>query len=1003
MPGQFLTTAERERLSRFPPTIAADDLAVYFTLGPSDRQQSLAHRQPHNRLGFALQLCALRFLGFCPDDLTTAPAEAVQYVAHQLALAPEVLARYGQREQTRTAQLQEVQQYLGYRDASAEDLAALTTWLVARAQEHDKPTVLFQQATDKLQRDKIVRPGVTVLERLVATARERAYKETLRQLEPLLTPERRTWLDGLLIRDPPLGRTRFEWLKGRATGNTPAAILGAIAQIIYLRAQGVGAWDLRGLNLNRRKFLARLGTKSSAWALDRAPDYRRYPILVAFVFQALEELIDECLDLFDRYLQGAETTARTKLDEFHRTTARAANEKVIYFEEVGELILDEAIADRDLRPAIHQYMSPEKMRVAVDDCKRLRRPRDDNYYDFLAECYPTLRQFTPALLRTLTFRTRRDDHPLLEAVQFLQKFNAEHRRKIPDTAPLAFVPARWYSYLGGPQGEISRRYYELCLLWELRTALRAGNIWVVGSRRYADPDSYLIPQSDWREHRAEIAEFLGTPLAATARLDAHQQTLRERLTHLDRAVARQDKIRLEDGAVVVSPLEADDLPASTQLLADQVTARLPRLELADLLVEVDGWTRFSDPFVHAAGTEARTSTMQSHLYAVLLAGACNLGLHAMEHITEFSVDELAWCANWYVREETLRPAMVQLVNYQHHQPLAQAWGDGTLSSSDGQRFPVDVPARHAHRLVRYFPYKEQGVTFYSWSGDQWPQYGSKLTPVTGRDAPWVLDEILDNETELPISEHTTDTSGYTEMVFGLFDLLNLPFAPRIRDLPDQQLYTLPGVIPSPGVAPLFKGPINVQLIGEQWDELLRLAGSLKLGWVAASLMLNKLQTVPRKNVLARALQEYGRLVKTLFIVRYLTHEDYRRRIERQLNKGEGLHALRRFLFLGNWGRLRKGQPEDQALQALTLTLVTNAVVVWNTRYMAAVLDTLRAEGYEVREHDLKHLSPARHEHINPHGKYHFHVEEELGRQELRPLRRPKSRAPQLVAESARER
>src|SRR5215212_1712733 len=114
MPGQFLTLAERERLSRFPATIDAEDLAIYFTLGSADRQQSRVHRQPHNRLGFALQICALRFLGFCPDDLTTAPAEAVQYVAQQLSLASEVLTQYGQREQTRTAQLQQVQQYLGY-------------------------------------------------------------------------------------------------------------------------------------------------------------------------------------------------------------------------------------------------------------------------------------------------------------------------------------------------------------------------------------------------------------------------------------------------------------------------------------------------------------------------------------------------------------------------------------------------------------------------------------------------------------------------------------------------------------------------------------------------------------------------------------------------------------------------------------------------------------------------------------------------------------------------
>jgi hypothetical protein len=198
---------------------------------------------------------------------------------------------------------------------------------------------------------------------------------------------------------------------------------------------------------------------------------------------------------------------------------------------------------------------------------------------------------------------------------------------------------------------------------------------------------------------------------------------------------------------------------SRQLLEAQVAARLPRLELADLVVEVDGWTHFTDHFTHAAGTEPRTQKVQEHLYAVLLGQAYNLGLHDMEHITEFSPKELAWCANWYLRDDTLRPAIVTLVNHQHHQPLSQAWGGGTLSSSDGQRFPVGVPSRHARPLPRYFAYREEGVTFYTWTGDQWPQYGTKVIPVTARDAAYVLDEILDNETELAIVEHTTDTSG----------------------------------------------------------------------------------------------------------------------------------------------------------------------------------------------------------------------------------------------------
>ena len=112
-----------------------------------------------------------------------------------------------------------------------------------------------------------------------------------------------------------------------------------------------------------------------------------------------------------------------------------------------------------------------------------------------------------------------------------------------------------------------------------------------------------------------------------------------------------------------------------------------------------------------------------------------------------------------------------------------------------------------------------------------------------------------------------------------------------------------------------------------------------------------MQDYPRQNVLTRALQEYGRLVKTLFILRYLQSADYRRRIHTQLNKGESLHALRDFLFVGDKGVMRRKQYEAQTNQAMCLNVVTNAVIIWNTVYMQAVLDQLRGEGYPVHEED----------------------------------------------------
>ena len=221
---------------------------------------------------------------------------------------------------------------------------------------------------------------------------------------------------------------------------------------------------------------------------------------------------------------------------------------------------------------------------------------------------------------------------------------------------------------------------------------------------------------------------------------------------------------------------------------------------------------------------------------------------------------------------------------------------------------------------------------------------------------------------------------------GLAQSIPLQVAPRIRDLGAQRLYRLDAPPRKEGVAVLLKGLVRSKTLLDNWDELLRVAGSLKLGWVTASLLISKLQAGARENVFARALRDLGRLVKTQFILRWIENQDYRRRIHRQLNKGEALHALRRFLFFAHEGKVQRRQADQQTNQILCLNLVTNAIVTWNTIYMNAAIDRLRAEGRIGRDIDLGHLSPALYGHVNPYGKYRFEIEARAPG--LRPLRSP---------------
>jgi TnpA family transposase len=783
------------------------------------------------------------------------------------------------------------------------------------------------------------------------------------------------------------GRTPLTWLRQGATANSPAAILTTLEKLAWLRRWGVDLWDLSSLTPNRVKFLAQLGRRTTNQALQRAPEERRYPILLAFLHQSLIDLTDEALDVFDGCL--AETAARAgrELDEFRKAAARTTHDKLRLFRDLGRLVLDATVSDAELRTTIYRRIPPERLHAAVKECEELIRPLDDSAFEFLERRYSYLRQFAPAFLEAFAFRSPLAHDPLLEALDVLRHLNADHRRTVPEEAPLDFVPRKWQSHVLDSDGRIDRHAYEWCVLWELRGALRTGNLWVDHSRRFANPETYLIPRERWPSLRPEVCQQLQLPTAGETRLDAHAAELEALLGHVDQMLARNARVRIEAGELIVSPLEAEERPASAVALEQHLDQRLPQVDLSELLIEVDRWTRFSQHFTHAGGSAPRSPDVLRHLYAAILAQGCNIGLTKMAQIADLSYDRLAWGTTWYLREDTLKAAVAAIVNFQYHQPLSHRWGGGTLSSSDGQRFPVTGKVRNATALPRYFGYG-RGVTFYTWTSDQFSQYGTKVIPATVRDATYVLDELLDNETELPIVEHTTDTAGYTELVFALFDLLGLQFAPRIRDLGDQHLYRVDRTHTYRHLGPRLKGTIQRDRILRRWDDLLRVAGSLKLGWVTASLFISKLQAYPRQNSLTRALQEYGRLIKTIFILHYLQSEEYRRRINAQLNKGEALHALRRFLFFANEGKVRRKDAEEQLNQASCLNLMTNAVVAWNTIYMMAALDALTAEGYAVEGDDLVHLSPARYEHINPYGKYRFELGAEWSRTTLRPLRHP---------------
>lgn len=967
MRGQFLSTADRAALDRFPPEVDPEELASCFWLTEDDQAEIVSRRYgAGGRLAAALQLGAIRLLGFVPPDLATASADVVNFVAEQVDATAEDLGSYTTRAHTLSDHVSAVERHLGFGRPSQGALEALGDWLVERALEHDRPLVLFRLACEHLKAERLIRPGITVLERLVVTARQQAIEETWHKLASHISPLLQRRLDELLEVDAVLAVTPWVWLRQEATAAVPVMIRAQISKLKHLQALGVGPGAMNGLNPNRVRHLAGLGRRMTPQALRRSDPARRYQILAATLVETLYSLTDEILELFDTALATVDRRARAQLDELRRSSATAANDTVRLFGQLGRLVLDDTIPDVELRTRIFALLAPQPLADAIARAEQIARPAGDSHIEFLRARYSQIRQHAPHVLAAFEFHAAQPDDALVAAVRLLKSLNEEGARRVPPDAPVGFVPAKWRASLAAPDGRIDRRTWELCTLFETRAALRGANLWVEHSRRYQNPANYLLPDDDWQRLRPATEVATGISLEGPKRLGQLDQQLLANLELLDATLESTDGVRIEDDRIVVPPLTAEGPDLDETRWRDHVVDLLPEVDLVDVLIEVNAWCGFLDAFTHAGHATQRTPAHGARLLAVLVANGCNLGLTTMARSAEFSPEQLTWTQNQHLRDDTVTAANTAIVNHQHALPLAQTWGTGTLSSSDGQRFPFTVRNPTARAMRRY--YTGTGATIYTWTSDQHAQYGTRLIPTTVREATYVLDAIFDNETDLDIEEHTTDTAGYTDLVFGLFDLTGLRFSPRIRDLADQRLWRLPATPTENPAGNLLRHKIDPARFLDRWDDMLRVSATIRHGYTPASLLIARLQASARQNALTRAIQEYGRVIKTISILQYLHSEDHRRRIHHQLNKGESLHALRRQLFFANLGRLNRRRPDDQDLQAQCLTLLTNAVICWNTVYLAAALDHLEASADDA---SIRRLSPTVYEHINLYGRYDF--------------------------------
>lgn len=832
---------------------------------------------------------------------------------------------------------------------------------------------------------------MTTLTRLVARVRDRAAQRLWQQLARLPTAVQRAHLEQLLVSPEGARSTPLDHLRRAPPRLSAPGLVQALRRLTDVRRLEVNRLDLTHLPPGRGKALARYAAAARAQALARMPEERRIATLLAFahVFEATAQ--DDALDLLDHLISTLLARAERSGQQYRLRTLKDLDAAALRLQEACAVLLDPTCPDAAVRATVFARMSPEQLAAASTRVATLARPPDEHYYAELAERYRQIRRFLPTLLKPITFHGTPAGQPVLEALAFLARLEEPKPPKL-HTAPTRVVKPAWRRLVLESDEVIDRRYYTFCVLARLQESLQRRDLFVTPSERWHDPRASLLHGAAWDVVRPQVCRTLGHARTPETELEALGRQVDDAYRRTAANLPTNTAVRLErDGnhpTLTLSGLDKLDEPPSLEALRAQVERRLPRLDLPEILLEVQSHTGFASEFTHISEGHARVDNLAVSICAVLLAEACNIGLEPLVRpdVPALTRGRLAWVQQNYIRAATLIRANARLVDAQAGIPLARMWGGGEVASADGLRFVVPVRTINAGPNRKYF-HIARGVTYYNFTSDQFTGFHSIVIPGTLRDSLFVLEGLLEHQTSLQPTEVMADSAAYSDVIFGLFWLLEYQFSPRLADIGDARFWRMDRTADYGPLNSVARHRVNTALIARHWDDLLRVAGSLKMGKVSAAALMRSLQTSSRPFTLARAIGELGRIAKTLYLLAYIDDESYRRRILMQLNRGEGRHRVARAVFHGQRGELRQHYREGQEDQLGALGLVLNVVVLWNTLYMDAALQQVQREGRAVQAADVERLSPLRPKHINLLGRYYFPVME-MSPGQLRPLRNP---------------
>ena len=967
-----MASIERTAYPRFKRNPLAKELDALYT--PKEDELHFANtmsRKEPTRFCILLLLKAFQRLGYFPD-VEIIPSDIVQHIRTTSGISSEVSPVYSDLK-TLYRHHQAIRQHLGVAAWNDDGLRVASEAMTTAAEVMDNPADLINVAIEELVRQRIELPAFSTLDRHSRRIRTLVNSRIFETVLKRLSLSERKELDTLLeVGTNPQKKSLFFAIKQLPKRSSLVHLQDLLDHIVKLSDTVGSDQHLQDIPYAKIKHFAAEAKALDAAEIKEFSPPKRYVLILSMIHRARIQARDDLANMFIKRISQIHRRGKDELERLRIKFRQKTEHLVATLADVID-VLETQPEDEDAGRTIRTLLTKRGGAAALhDDCAAISAYSGDNYFPLLWRFYRSHRSTLFRMLRLLTMTSTTEDKSLMQALDVLQKH--EHRKSvlIDDTVDFSFTNERWKRtvQVKTEDGErINRQHFEVCVFSALATEIKSGDVAIRGSEAYADYREQLLSWEECEPLVEDYCQQLGFANNTQAFVNNLREVLTKKAAEVDAGFPNNKALGLnESGMPILKRSEPRESKASARALEAALLQRMDERNVIDVLCNVAHWTGWNRHFGPLSGSDPKIETPGERYILTAFTYGCNLGpAQASRHLRgTVTPHMLSFINRRHSNTNKLNAAIKDIINHYHTFELPKLWGTGKSVAADGTKLDIYVQNLLAEYHIRYGGY---GGIAYHHIADTYVALFSHFIPCGVWEAIYIIEGLLQNTSDIQPDTVHADTQGQSTPVFALSYLLGIKLMPRIRNWHDLVFFRSSKDITYKHIDILFKDVIDWELIETHWKDLLRVVLSIKAGKVSSSTLLRKLSNYSRKNRLYQAFRELGRVVRTTFLLDYISDMELREQITATTNKVEAYNGFSKWLFFGGDGIIADNDPEEQEKVIKYNDLVANAVIFQNVVDQTRILRMLKEEGFPINREDVATLSPYVTSHIKRFGDY----------------------------------